>query len=132
MSFSPALQYMLDRLEGLSTNHFILQAQNQTDNITPQSIIRFTLQSNALVDMHSFTLHFNAQTSAGAADANLRLPKGIESLINRVEVSIGGVAIAAGCNFYNVLCHAKQVVDGAYQDVGLGHPAIIPKSIEDN
>ena len=132
MSFSPALQYMLDRLEGLSTNHFILQAQNQTSNITPQSIIRFTLPSNALVDMHSFTLHFNCQTSAGAGGSRLRLPKGIESLINRVEVSIGGVAIAAGCNFYNVLCHAKQVVDGAYQDVGLGHPAIIPVSAEDN
>jgi len=130
---SSALDYMCHRLEGVSTGVFRLESQNQTSNITPQSIIRFTLPSNALVDMHSFAFHFNAQTSAGVlAGGQVRLPNKIESLLNRVEVSIGGVAVSSGANFYNTLCHALQVVDGWKNDAGQNHPEIITTGAGNN
>lgn len=128
-SFSPALEYFCQRLEGLSTGIFRLESQNQSRGVTPQSIIRFTLPSNALVDMHSFAFHFNAQTSDGTGTSGTvadRLPNDISTMINRVEVSIGGVAVSAGSNFYNVLCHAKKFVDGhGKDDAGMTHPEII-------
>lgn len=128
-SFSPALEYFCQRLEGLSTGIFRLESQNQSSGIQAQSILRFTLPSNALVDMHSFGFHFNAQTSTGAGTSGTvadRLPNKIESLINRVEVSIGGVAVSSGSNFYNVLTQTKAVVDGTHNDdAGMNHPEII-------
>ena len=132
MSYSPKLQYFCERLEGLSVGLFRLEPQNQSSNITPQSIIRFTMPSNALVDVHSFAFHFNCQTNAGGGTVAVRLPNKIESLINRVEVSVGGVAVSAGANFYNVLAHAKAVVDGDYGDAGMGHPEIIPTAAVNN
>ena len=135
-SFSPALEYFCQRLEGLSTGIFRLESQNQSSNITPQSIVRFTLPSNALVDMRSFALHFNARTSAGAGTSGtvaVRLPNKIETMINRVEVSIGGVAVSAGSNFYNVLSHAKDVVDGNHNDdAGMNHPELITTDAVNN
>ena len=130
---SSALDYMCHRLEGVSVGVFRLESQNQTSNITPQSIIRFTLPSNALVDMHSFAFHFNAQTSAGvAAGGQVRLPNKIESLLNRVEVSIGGVAVSSGANFYNTLVHALSVVDGWKDDAAQSHPEMITTGAGNN
>jgi len=125
MSYSPKLEYFCSRLEGLSTGVFRLEAQNQTSNIQPQSIIRFTLPSNALVAMNTFAFHFNAQTSAGSGTIAHRLPDDISTLINRVECSIGGVAVASGANFYNVLKKVKDIVENDKKDAGMDHPEII-------
>jgi len=132
MSYSPHLQYFAERLEGLSTSIFRLESQNQTSNITPQSIIRFTLPSNALCDIHSFSFNFNAQTNSGSGTTANRLPNGIEHLINRVDVNVGGVSLASGTNFYNVLVKAKEVVDGYSGDAGLTHPEIITTGTVNN
>ena len=125
MSYSPKLEYFCSRLEGLSTGIFRLESQNQTSNITPQSIIRFSIPSNSLCDMHSFAFHFNCQTNSGTGNIAHRLPNKIETMINRVEVSIGGVAVASGANFYNVLKHVKSIVDKDDSDAGMSHPEII-------
>jgi len=122
MSYSPNLTYFLDRLSGFSTNVFKMEAQgNNTANAN--SIIRFNLPSNALLNMRSFALHFTATTAGTAAGG--RLPNKIESLIERVEVSVGGVQLSAGSNYYNVLCHAKQALMGSKCDAALGHPEIV-------
>lgn len=134
-SYSPALEYFCQRMEGLSVGMFRLEAQNQTSNIQPQSIVRFTLPSNALVDLHSFAFHFNAQTSAGAGTSGtvaVRLPNKIESMLNRVEVSIGGVAVSSGANFYGTLCHAKEVLDRTRDDAGMNHPELITNQVNNN
>jgi hypothetical protein len=125
MSYSPKLEYFCSRLEGLSTGVFRLEAQNQTSNIQPQSIIRFTLPSNALVAVNSFALHFNAQTTAGSGTIAHRLPDDISSLINRVEVSVGGVSVSSGTTFYNVLKKVKDIVESDKKDAGMDHPEII-------
>ena len=124
MSYSPSLSYFLDRLSGYSTNYFKLQAQGSS-SATANNIIRFNLPSNALLNMRTFALHFNATTAASPNTAGARLPNKIDSLIERVEVSVGGVQLSAGANYYNVLCHAKQALMGDRSDPVLGHPEIV-------
>ena len=131
MSYSPALTYFLDRLSGYSTNIFRLEAQNQ-DSATANKILRFTLPSNALLNMRSFALHFQADANQTAA-AGGRLPAKIDTLVDRVEVACGGVQLSAGANFYNVLRHAKDALEGDKTNPVLGHPDIVrAKSYVDN
>lgn len=131
MSYSPALTYFLDRLSGFSTNIFRLEAQNQ-DSATANKILRFTLPSNALLNMRSFALHFQADANQ-TAGAGGRLPAKIDTLVDRVEVACGGVQLSAGANFYNVLRHAKDALEGDKTNPVLGHPDIVrAKSYVDN
>jgi len=122
MSYSPALSYFLDRLQGFSTNVFRLEAQG-TNTASASKIIRFTLPSNALLNLRTFTLHFNATTAGSGAGA--RLPAKIDTLVDRVEVTAGGVQLSAGANFYNVLRHAKDALMGDSCCTVLGHPDIV-------
>ena len=122
MSYSPSLTYFLDRLQGFSTNIFRLETQNN-DTATANKILRFSLPSNALLNMRSFALHFSA-TTAGT-DAGARLPRKIDTLIERVEVTAGGVQLSQGLNYYNVLRHAKDALLGSKTSSVCGHPEII-------
>jgi len=124
-SYSPQLQYFLQRLSGFSTNIFKLEPQNKSDDITAHQIIRFSLPSNALLNTRSFALHFNAETVGGAGTSKARLPAKIDTLIERVEITAGGVQISQGSNYYNVLRHAKDALMGNKCNPVLGHPDLI-------
>ncbi len=121
MSYSPNLTYFLDRLQGFSTNIFRLETQG-SDSATANKIIRFSLPSNALLNMRSFALHFNATTNNGNG---ARLPAKIDTLIERVEVTAGGIQLSQGLNMYNVLRHAKDALLGDKTNSVCGHPDII-------
>ena len=121
MSYSPALTYFLERLQGFSTNIFRLETQNN-DTATANKILRFSIPSNALLNMRSFALHFNAKTNDGHGS---RLPAKIDSLIERVEVTAGGVQLSQGLNYYNVLRHAKDALLGDKTNSVCGHPDIV-------
>ena len=121
MSYSPNLTYFLDRLQGFSTNIFRLET-NGSDTATANKIIRFSLPSNALLNMRSFALHFNAKCNDGNG---ARLPAKIDSLIERVEVTAGGIQLSQGLNLYNVLRHVKDSLLGDKTNSVCGHPDII-------
>ena len=123
MSYSPNLSYFLDKLSGYSTNYFRLEAQNSTTAAANQ-IVRFTLPSNALLNLRSFAFHFTATTSSTSGSL-ARLPPDIASLVERVEVSCGGVQLSAGSNYYNVLCAAKRALTDKMVDPVLGHPEMV-------
>tara|TARA_R110000751_G_scaffold307426_1_gene428640 strand:+ start:595 stop:1977 length:1383 start_codon:yes stop_codon:yes gene_type:complete len=123
MSYSPNLSYFLDKLSGYSTNYFRLEAQNST-TASANQIVRFTLPSNALLNLRSFAFHFTA-TTASSGGGIARLPPDISSLIERVEVSCGGVQLSAGANYYNVLCAAKRALTDKMVDPVLGHPEMM-------
>ena len=76
----------MERVQGVSTNYFKLLPQNST-TATPNQQIRFALPSNALINMRSLALLFQATTSGAGAGA--RLPAGISSLIDRYEILAG-------------------------------------------
>ncbi len=120
MTYSPALAYLLDRLSGFSTNVFKLEPQG-SNSATANNIVRITLPANSLVNFRTFALHFKAAVTGGTRG---RLPNKIDSLIERVEVAFGGVQVAAGNNYYNVLRHAKDAIMGDQCDPVLGHADI--------
>ena len=123
MSFSPQLVYFLDRLSGFSTNVFRLEPQGST-NSGPNSITRITLPSNALLNTRSFKLHFLA-TLDEAKSVGGRLPADISTLVERVEISAGGVQLSQGTNFYNTLVNAKAALMGSRCDSVTGHSEMV-------
>ena len=126
MSYPPQLDYFCSRLEGLSVGLFRLEPQGASDGLTSGQILRFTLPSNALVDVRSFCLRFNASTTnAVVGKVSYRLPNKIESLISKVSVSIGGVQVSSGTSFYSTLVHAKAAIDGWADDAGKNHPELL-------
>jgi hypothetical protein len=123
MSYAPSLSYFLDKMSGFSTNYFRLESQNAT-TASANQIVRFTLPSNALLNLRSFAFHFTA-TTASTGGGIARLPADISSLVERVEVSAGGVQLSAGANYYNVLCAAKKALMDKNVDPVLSHPEMI-------
>ena len=124
MSYTPALQYFVEKLAGYSTNTFKLEPQNST-TASPNQIIRFTLPSNSLLSLRTFSLFFSATTSSSGAGAKARLPPNIASLIERVEVTAGGVQLSSGANYYSVLCGAKRALMDKMVDPVLGHSEMV-------
>ena len=120
MSYSPQLVYFLDRMSGFSTNIFKLMPQGSPD-AAPNSISRVTLPANALLNTRSFKLHFRASTTGTGA----RLPADLSTLVERIEVSAGGVQLSQGTNFYNTLCNAKAAIMGSKCDSVTGHSEVV-------
>lgn len=122
MSYPNNLAYFLDSLAGFSTNYFKILPQGST-TASPNAVIRWTLPSNSLINTRNISFNFNATTSGTAAGA--RLPSDISTLISRVEVSVGGVQLSAGANFYSVLNSAKRALMEDYCDPVLSHPEMV-------
>jgi len=129
MSFSPQLVYFLDRLSGFSTNVFRLEPQG-SPNSGPSSITRITLPSNALLNTRSFKLHFLATLDADKSVGG-RLPADISTLVERVEISAGGVQLSQGTNFYNTLVNAKAALMGSRCDSVTGHSEMVRANMYD-
>ncbi len=123
MSYSPQLVYFLDRLSGFSTNIFKLMPSGSPD-AAPNSITRITLPANALLNTRSFKLHFRASCVAGSSVGG-RLPADLSTLVERVEVSAGGVQLSQGTNFYNTLVNAKAAIQGSRCDSVTGHSELV-------
>jgi len=123
MSSLPSnLLYMASRLSGFTTNIFRLETDNQT-TASANSIISVSLPSNSIINLKSFKMFFTANSSVTAAKG-ARLPTA-KDLIERVEVSLGGVVLSQGTNFVNVLSAAKRALSETYCDSVLGHPEYI-------
>ena len=123
MSYSPQLVYFLDRLNGFSTNIFKLMPSGSVDT-APNSITRITLPANALLNTRSFKLHFRA-SCVDASSTGGRLPADLSTLVERVEVSAGGVQLSQGTNFYNTLVNAKAAIQGSRCDSVTGHSELV-------
>ena len=125
MTYNPQLMYFLDRMEGFSTNYFRLEPSGST-NSGPNSITRINLPSNALLNTRSFKLHFLA--SIAGTSVGGRLPADISTLVERVEISAGGVQLSQGTNFYNTLVNAKAAIMGSRCDSVTGHSELVRKN----
>ncbi len=117
MGVSPQLLYFCERLSGFSTNYFKLEAAQTTAK--SNSIISFDLPSNALLNLESFTVHFNAEITGTVCNA--RLPP-VRDLVERCEVSCGGVILSQGNNFVNVFNEARSALTGEEPSLTSGNP----------
>ncbi len=122
MAASPQLLYFLDRVSGFSTNVFKLMPSGDNSGGNGK-ITRITLPANALLNTRSFKLFFRAECAAGATGG--RLPADISTLVERVEVTAGGVQLSQGTNFYNTLVNAKAAVMGSRCDSVTGHSEMV-------
>ena len=118
----PNLSYGLSRIQGVSSNHFMLEPNNSS-SATAGGISRFSLPENALWNTRETVLHFNA-TCAGAG-TGARLPPKISSLVSSYRLLAGGVQLSSGNNLYNVLVHAKDALCGNKSDSVLSHPEMV-------
>lgn len=127
-AYPESMRYFLDEVNGASFNVFKLEPQNSNSAVANR-ILRFTLPANSLLNLRSFSLWFNmsaeaegSDPGAGAQQVGGRLPAGIDRVVQRIEVTCGGVQLSAGSNFYNVLQQAKRSLEGEDMDSQLGHP----------
>jgi len=127
MSFNPNLTYFVERLQGVSTNTFRLETQNKT-TAKQNEIISFDMPSNAILNLRSLKVWCNASCAAaasgGSATAGARLPP-IDDLVERCEVSVGGIILSQGTNFQNVLNEAQKSLQDEYCDSVVGHPEYV-------
>ena len=121
-----ALSYFSNVLSGYSSNIFKMMPAGKTTNIGANDIVTLTMPSNSIVDLRSFKVYFDASTTGTTA----RLPPKIDSLIARCEVLAGGVQLAQGTNFYNVLRHVKDSLCQSKTNPVSGHPELI-RTIKD-
>ena len=118
---SPNLSYFLNRLQGWSCNYFRLESQNQT-TATAGQIVTIDLPDNSLLNLKSFKLLCKVSTSGTTAGGRL-CP--IDNLIEKVEISVGGIILSQGQNFTNVLLDAMVKMGQKSCDTAMGHPEIV-------
>ncbi len=129
-ALSPELMYFASRMSGFSTNIFKLETNNSTQ-ASANSIISVDLPSNSIINLRSFAMFCSASANEVASQGG-RLPP-LKDLIERVEVTMGGVVLSQGTNFTNVLCEAKKAVSRDYTDACVGHAEYVrAKSYIDN
>ena len=121
-ALSPDLMYFASRMSGFSTNTFKIETNNQS-TATSSSIVSFDLPSNSIISLRSFKVFARANANK-VSSAGGRLPP-IKDLIERVEVTMGGIVLSQGANFVNVLSEAKKAIMGDKCDTVLGHPEYI-------
>ena len=131
MSFNPSLVYLLDRVQGYSTNVMRLETQAQT-TAKANSIITLDLPSNAIINTASLSLFCRAGTEVSGTDDGARLVP-IDNFVERCEVSVGGIVLSAGANHTNVLHDAMVKLGQADCSAALGHPEMVrERSYVDN
>ena len=103
------LRYAVQRMSGNNTNVFRLQTQNQTSAANGQ-IITVNLPTNSVLNMKSFSAHFNCAVSntGNPGTKFCGLPANISSLISRVEVLCGGTQLQQGILQYNTASTIKK------------------------
>ena len=116
-----ALSYFSNQLSGFSTNTFKIMPQGKTSGIVAGDILTVNLPSNSIMDLKSFQLHLKATVAGTTA----RLPNGIQSLIQRVEILAGGVQLAQGVQYYNTLVKVKEALCDSTANPVAGHPDIV-------
>lgn len=110
MSYPSTISYLVKRIAGHTTNNYRLKPQG-SESASPQSIVRFDLPNNALLDLKETRFMFNVAVSGAAASHYGRLPNKISSLIDRVTISVGGQQVYQGHAAYNRVKHIKDAVE---------------------
>mmetsp|Transcript_38815 Transcript_38815/g.53924 ORF Transcript_38815/g.53924 Transcript_38815/m.53924 type:complete len:422 (-) Transcript_38815:98-1363(-) len=114
--FPQNMKYLLSQ-HNVSRNTFKIEPRGSTD-AKAGSIITCVLPTNTLVDMDTFAFWFdmNVVNSTDATRA-ARFPNKLSSLIERIDVSIGGKSVSS-FNGYNVLTHIKDTMldKSSFQD----------------
>jgi hypothetical protein len=102
MSYPRSLSYFANKLSGFSRNKIKLYSNNPATVAKSNSRIVVTLPENSLIDLSTFSMHFDwSMTGTNAGTANM--PKHIESIIKQVSCEINGQIVQLPHDGYNQL-----------------------------
>lgn len=124
-TYSPIMPAFIEKLEAFSTNIFSTRLSG-SNSASPNQMLNLVLPNKSIINCPSIALKFTVNLSTtGAATKAPRLPNRIDSLFSKIEVKIGGVLIDNGCNFYNLLQHAKEHLTMNKSCPLLEHPEVV-------
>ena len=107
------MSYFCKRLNGFSKNTVRLNTQSST-TVNQNGIISITMPSNAIVDTKSLAMFFECipevrENATGTTEADPVFPRFTTSLIERIQVSVGGVAVGNAPNMNSAIAYLKQI-----------------------
>ena len=103
------MAYYSKRINGFSKNTVRLNTQS-TNSVNSNGIVSLTLPTNSIVDLKSLGMFFEIDIdSAGGAADNAIFPRFTTSLMERVQVSVGGVAVGNAPNMNSAIAYLKQI-----------------------
>ena len=100
-----ALSHAISKVQGVSVNSFNVTPTSGSSATPAGGQIRIQLPTNSLCDMKTSKLHFSVTTTG----LTTRLPVGVKTLFERVQVLAGGVTIYQGNNFFGIQEYAYSV-----------------------
>lgn len=92
------LDYYLSRMSGYSKNTIRVQPQSK-DRYNAGDTVIFRLPTNSILDLHTLTLRFAGQIlniNAGTTEIRAAWPRYTQSLIRRMDVTMGGMQAGLG------------------------------------
>lgn len=95
------LTYLCRRLNGFSKQCVRLQSLNASSASNGQ-VVQVDMPINSLVALDTLTMHFKGSTKSSAGGAAC-FSRGIETIIQKIDVDINGISVSASCNHYNQL-----------------------------
>ena len=128
------VRYMVDSMSMYSRNRFRLETVS-AETASAGRIITVNLPEGACLDLSSFRLHYDvacSTTSSGGATCFAKLPNdAAQTLIQRVEVNLNGVAIEQGAQEWNTVYQMKKLGHGSISrnaSVGraVAHAEVVP------
>jgi len=109
------VRYLVDSMSQYSRNRFRLETVS-AQTAGPGRIVTVNLPEGACLDLKSFRFHFDVNgvgAGTGADEVHAILPNdAAQSMIQRVEVLINGIACQQGANEYNTLAQIKKLAEG--------------------
>jgi hypothetical protein len=92
-------------LPDYNKNTFRLEAGSAT--ASPNSIITITLPSNATIDLRSFAVHLDLETTQ-VGDVYGKLPADVSSLVSHMEIFASGVQLSS-CSEFNTVSRIRKL-----------------------
>ena len=109
------VRYMVDSMSQYSRNRFRLETVS-AETASAGRIITVNLPEGACLDLSSFRFHFDALTNQNGAGADIvyaKLPNdAAQTLIQRVEVNLNGIAVEQGASEWNTVYAMKKLGEG--------------------
>lgn len=111
--YPKTMSYYSRRLAGYSKNTVRLNLAGST-TVSQNGIISVVLPTNSMVDLNSLAMFFKCDpvpsgNATGTTNPSCIFPRFSTSLIERVQVSVGGVSVGNAPNMQSAISYLKQI-----------------------
>lgn len=110
-SFPKNLAYAVKTLSGFSKSTVKLLPDNRTSSVQSGDIIRLRLPQNSLIDLRTFTMHYEGSTETSGTTSLAHFPRLSASIIETLTIFVNGTQIENIQN-YHLLYNCLYDLDG--------------------